>query len=486
MKKQITLLFLALITFSSCASLSSFPPQPEAPISIVIPPEPDYPVPTPFRPFYFQNKLETIHEESNVQGRLGTYALSVDRIRNIKDPNMIQYIDDWIDQTIAMWLDQGLPKYPGILRNQYVTINRPVKLEIAVYDAKNNIARFEIRRHIIISHNVYASDFEVHYLNLKTGQFITIDNLMNSKHGITELNQQVLASTNVFENPDDPQYPYYNSIPFFPAFSGLPANFSFLLDYPNHGITFLLNPADCSNCLYHDYNGMYPPYFSLWNFQTSLFDRYYSEDIDDNATDGDLQLNQAEYQHDSKTHTSVLDAKRNLSIIEHIPANTPSYLLDAAKDIKAELLDQILQYEKAHSVSLKTQTHEISLSIILGNLANSIQLHYGIGYDPRFYGSLIRNYHPKTNALLDLKDLFQKEYDVAALIDRRVSLLVASSLKEETLAMIDSHNFQITRDAFIIYINKKPESISANHFDSFNLPLNYFGIEQLDLSDWSE
>ncbi len=482
MKQARNILFIVLVFLTSCTVLPSN--KPNQLDDLTTQPESSYPQPETFQPFYFSHQLETNTEETVVTGRLGDYQLYITRITNITDPEIALQVNAWIDRKIEIWVDKGLPKYPGILNIPISKISSPINLRVFVYSAINNIANFTFTRSIAIGDQFYEEKEEV-YVNLKTGQEITLNDVLNAPDGLSLVNQHVITAFDTFEETEDPnEFTSLITMPFISAFRGLEAPLSFELDYPNHGLTIWLDPVSCPNCNYQ--LGYQPKPLYLPKIISTMYDRFFDSQKDAYVTDGTFQFNQPwripYTKHSHLYEHSTFDKKRHITLQREIPEDVPAFLLKEAQLLLEQLRTQIIQFEEAHQVSLNVSYQPIVLEIIPGNLANTIHLSYNLGDRPFFNGELWRNYHPQTGELLRLSDFFQQDFALQDLIDHRISLLVATAVKDETIAMVDDRNFSIVGDAIHVYVNKAPESTSMRTFSRFNLPIDYIGIEHFDFS----
>lgn len=486
MKHMMKGVLCSILFLSACSSVPSPLPE-DSPKEIEPLPEATYPQPELLQPFYFEHTLTTTDETFSAKGILGNYQIQLSRITNIRDPQITDAVNRWMDQKVETWLEKGLAKYPGILNDQSFQIQEPVDISFHVYSAINNIAQFQINRSFYTPSMKYYSDMEKVYLNLKTGQEITINDVMNSNDGLHALNQYVLQSIDSFTTIDEAdeigEFGTLYKVPFLSAFRGFEKQVYFELNYPNTGLTIWLDPANCDSCNYQNrYN---PVSMHLPMIRSSLYDRHFMTDKEEYITDGTIKLNQP-FSMLSFLPQSVFDKKRRLTIETDIPADTPAYLREEADVLLTQLREQIKQYELLYPISWDDTYSVIRLSILPGNWSDSIHLLYHIGDNPKLSGDIWRNYHPQTKKIIHLSDLFQKEYDLQSKIDQKVAVLVAVSEKEKILAMLDDRNFAIYYDGISVSFNKELANMAEKTISSISLPLDYLGAENFDLSNWQK
>lgn len=463
------------------------PEQEESPIIIAFPEEPQYPLPVTMQPFYFVHTLDMTWKEYSLKTNLGMIDVSYPQLNSLKDPLIKDYLNQQIRQHIAKSVSRGIPKYPGILpalRNTNI-----VKYTIrASCRAINNIMSLNISAQVEFDNNRYISSETYKHYDLLTGQQITVNSLMNTPHGLDELNHLVMKSMDAFVDPADvDNYKLLYKTPFQQSFQGLPEIFYFHMTPDDTAI--VLND-ECTSCYFDWLYGytMTPHYLSLPSFQNTLYDRYYQKYLHDYATDGEwyFRLGRRSGTDDlNQEDVEVLDSKRNIRLTTFSKFETNSFFAQQKKQLAQEYLEKITQLEQELSLS-DNWTTSAFISYWETSKYSSINLRFDLNYENKLYrGQIIRYFRADTNEQLTLPDLFAFGFDYQALIAKHVKAQLAQipgTIKAEVILQdLPTMDFELSGNYLTFYSASLPNQNGFADYDTipFSISVKDIGIENL-------
>ena len=489
-RKLYTLIALLVVSISGCMknedkAAEKLPENVTVEPAIPVVHDPAFPQPVTKQAFYFMHNLDVSEIKKEVDAAFGTIHVSYQQLKTLKDTAVKNYLNSFIEKKIDELVDDGIPKYPGILSE--LTGNRIEEMTIDAYMyAVNNILSVNFIIKVSLANHKSINSTKIFHHDLLTGQEITLNNIMNSNTGLADLNSMVLPSMDSFVDPADVEdYASLYEAPFQQSFRGLPKDVSINL-YPARPFQILLNET-CVTCYFPWLYGhhLYPHWIKLQ--PTSIYDRYYQDQLEDYASEGEFYMDFGKHYYTPPMFSpdeEILSPAKAIKVFTYEPSKDDTFYFKQKKLLLATLLEQLAEIENKTNWK---PAHEdaIYLQYIHNEKIRAIEINYYLATGRNHIsGVLIRNFRNDTNEPLLLADVFDSQFDYKQFLEAN---LQAYLQEKENIAMdyavirqkLDSMSFSIGTTGIILYLPIFDESQRNINFVEYTASYKEIGLDHL-------
>ncbi len=486
-----TLIAVLVVSFSACTKIEGNSSVEDLSENLIIEPaipavhDPGFPQPVTKQAFYFMHNLDGTEIKKEVDAAFGKIHVSYQLLNTLKDNAVKDYLNSFIEKKIDELVDDGIPKYPGILSE--LTSNLIEEMTIDAYmNAANNIVSIQFSTRVSLSNHKSINSTKLYNFDLLTGQKITINNIMNSNKGLADLNNMVLTSMDSFVDPADVEdHASLYEAPFQQSFRGLPEYVSIYL-YPASPFQIVLNET-CVTCYFPWLYGhhLYPHWISLQ--PTSIYDRYYQDQLEDYASDGEFYMDFGKHYYTPPMFSpdeEIISTSKAIKLFVNEPAKSDTFYFEQKKSLITTLLDQLAEIEQITDWKPSHQD-ALYLNYVHNEKIRTIEINYYLATGSNHTsGVLIRNFRNDTKEPLLLADVFDSQFDYKQFLEAN---LQAHLLEKENIAMdyamirqkLDSISFAIGSNGIHLYLPIIDETQRTMSIVEYTASYKDIGIDHL-------